>query len=105
MQEAVEPRPRRRRQRFHSIHLKHINPLPNGLENIFAGFNHVLVVELNDEGLYGYGQLGRDAPRPLLRPEDPGHQQDRRPHLEGERKSWNAPARRGRQPQNRFHFP
>jgi 2-oxoglutarate ferredoxin oxidoreductase subunit alpha len=40
-----------------SIHLKHLNPLPNGLENIFAGFNHVLVVEMNDEGLYGYGQL------------------------------------------------
>ncbi len=41
-----------------SIHLKHINPLPNGLENIFSGFNHVLVVEMNDEGLYGFGQLG-----------------------------------------------
>jgi 2-oxoglutarate/2-oxoacid ferredoxin oxidoreductase subunit alpha len=41
-----------------SIHLRHINPLPPGLENIFAGFNHVLVVEMNDEGLYGYGQLG-----------------------------------------------
>jgi len=40
-----------------SIHIKHINPLPNGLEEIFAGFNHVLVVEMNDEGLYGYGQL------------------------------------------------
>lgn len=40
-----------------SIHIKHISPLPNGLENIFAGFNHVLVVEMNDEGLYGYGQL------------------------------------------------
>ncbi|HZV33605.1 MAG TPA: 2-oxoacid:acceptor oxidoreductase subunit alpha [Verrucomicrobiae bacterium] len=40
-----------------SIHLRHLNPLPNGLENIFAGFNHVLVVEMNDEGLYGYGQL------------------------------------------------
>lgn len=40
-----------------AIHLKHINPLPNGLENIFAGFNHVFVVEMNDEGLYGYGQL------------------------------------------------
>ena len=41
-----------------SLHLRHINPLPNGLENIFAGFNHVLVVEMNDEGLYGFGQLG-----------------------------------------------
>ena len=41
-----------------SLHIKHIFPLPNGLENIFSGFNHVLVVEINDEGLYGYGQLG-----------------------------------------------
>jgi 2-oxoglutarate ferredoxin oxidoreductase subunit alpha len=40
-----------------SIHLRHISPLPNGLENIFSGFNHVLVVEINDEGIYGYGQL------------------------------------------------
>ncbi len=40
-----------------SLHIKHLNPLPNGLENIFAGFNHVFVVEMNDEGLYGYGQL------------------------------------------------
>jgi 2-oxoglutarate ferredoxin oxidoreductase subunit alpha len=40
-----------------AIHIRHINPLPNGLENIFAGFNHVLVVEMNDEGIYGYGQL------------------------------------------------
>ena len=41
-----------------SVHLKHINPLPPGLENIFSGFNHILVVEMNDEGLYGFGQLG-----------------------------------------------
>ncbi len=41
-----------------SIHLRHINPLPNGLENVFSGFTHVFVVEMNDEGLYGYGQLG-----------------------------------------------
>src|ERR1043166_8525666 len=40
-----------------SLHLKHLNPLPPGLENIFSGYNHVLVVEMNDEGLYGYGQL------------------------------------------------
>src|SRR5271170_7792688 len=40
-----------------SIHVRHINPLPPGLENIFSGFNHVLVVEMNDEGLYGFGQL------------------------------------------------
>src|SRR4051812_27038665 len=40
-----------------SIHIKHISPLPPGIENIFAGFNHVFVVEMNDEGLYGFGQL------------------------------------------------
>jgi 2-oxoglutarate ferredoxin oxidoreductase subunit alpha len=41
-----------------SLHIKYLNPLPPGLENIFSGFNAVRVVELNDEGLYGYGQLG-----------------------------------------------
>jgi len=41
-----------------SIHLRHISPLPNGLENIFSGFSHILVVEINDEGIYGFGQLG-----------------------------------------------
>ena len=51
-------RARRRRQRLRSIHIRHINPLPTGLENIFSGFNHVFVVEMNDEGLYGFGQLG-----------------------------------------------
>jgi len=42
-----------------SLHIKYLNPLPPGLENIFAGFNHVFVVEMNDEGLYGTGQLGQ----------------------------------------------
>lgn len=40
-----------------AIHIRHINPLPNGLEKIFAKFARVFVVELNDEGLYGNGQL------------------------------------------------
>jgi 2-oxoglutarate ferredoxin oxidoreductase subunit alpha len=40
-----------------ALHLTHLHPLSNGLENIFGGFQHVLVVELNDEGFYGYGQL------------------------------------------------
>ena len=40
-----------------ALHIKYLNPMPNGLEKIFEAFNHVLVVELNDEGLYGYGQL------------------------------------------------
>ena len=40
-----------------AIHLRHLNPLPNGLEKIFAQFKRVIVVEMNDEGLYGHGQL------------------------------------------------
>ena len=40
-----------------SIHIRYLSPLPRGLENIFSGFHHVFVVEMNDEGLYGYGQL------------------------------------------------
>src|SRR5262245_5923339 len=40
-----------------SLTIKHINPLPNGLERVFDGFRHIFVVELNDEGIYGYGQL------------------------------------------------
>ena len=39
------------------VHLRHLHPLPNGLEEIFQAFRHVLVVEMNDQGLYGNGQL------------------------------------------------
>jgi 2-oxoglutarate ferredoxin oxidoreductase subunit alpha len=40
-----------------ALHIKYLNPLPPGLEDIFSGFNAIRVVEINDEGLYGYGQL------------------------------------------------
>ena len=50
-----------------ALHISYSIPLPPGLDNIFSGFNTILVVEMNDEGLYGYGQLGRPAARPLLR--------------------------------------
>ena len=40
-----------------ALHLRHLNPLPNGLDKIFKHFKRVIVAELNDEGLYGYGQL------------------------------------------------
>jgi len=57
IQEAVD-RARAAGDSVSSLHIKHLNPLPPGLENIFSGFSAVLVVEMNDEGLYGYGQLG-----------------------------------------------
>ena len=40
-----------------ALHLRHISPLPENLERIFANFERVFVVEMNDQGLYGYGQL------------------------------------------------
>lgn len=39
------------------LHLRHIHPLPNGLESIFKLFHRIVVIEINDEGLYGFGQL------------------------------------------------
>ena len=39
------------------IHVMHLHPLPPGLGDIFLRYKTVLVVEMNDEGLYGYGQL------------------------------------------------
>jgi len=40
-----------------AIHIGNINPLPNSLDQIFENYEHVVVVEMNDEGLYGMGQL------------------------------------------------
>ncbi len=57
IQEAVD-RARAAGDSVSAVHLKHLNPLPPGLENVFSGFNTIRVVEMNDEGLYGYGQLG-----------------------------------------------
>ena len=56
IREAVE-KGRAQGQAISALHLKHIHPLPNGLEKIFAGFRYVFVVEMNDGGLYGHGQL------------------------------------------------
>ena len=39
------------------LQLRHIHPLDHGLEEIFVRYQHILVVEINDEGLYGFGQL------------------------------------------------
>ncbi len=44
-------------EKMGAIHLRHIHPLPNGLENIFAKFKRIVVVEMNDQGIYGFGQL------------------------------------------------
>src|SRR5436190_3189680 len=40
-----------------ALHLRHLHPLPNSLEKVFAKFKRFVVVEMNDQGLYGFGQL------------------------------------------------
>jgi 2-oxoglutarate ferredoxin oxidoreductase subunit alpha len=50
----------RARKEGHSVsamHLKYLNPLPEGLDRLMADFQRICVVEMNDSGLYGYGQL------------------------------------------------
>ncbi|MGA3171788.1 MAG: 2-oxoacid:acceptor oxidoreductase subunit alpha [Chthoniobacteraceae bacterium] len=48
---------RERGESISALSLRHVNPLPNGLERIFARFKRVVVVEMNDMGIYGFGQL------------------------------------------------
>lgn len=40
-----------------AIHLRHLHPMPSGLDAIFDKFKKVVVVEMNDYGPYGMGQL------------------------------------------------
>jgi 2-oxoglutarate ferredoxin oxidoreductase subunit alpha len=56
IREAVD-RARSLGESVSALHIRHISPLPNGLDMIFSKFQTVVVVEMNDEGLYGFGQL------------------------------------------------
>lgn len=56
IREAVE-RARAAGESVSSMHLRYLMPLQPGIKEIMDGFHHVFVVEINDEGLYGYGQL------------------------------------------------
>ena len=44
-------------EKIGALHLRHIHPLPNGLEKIWPKFKRIVTVEMNDQGLYGFGQL------------------------------------------------
>ena len=44
-------------QAISALKLRHISPLPKGLEEIFSRFKKIYVVEMNDGGVHGYGQL------------------------------------------------
>jgi 2-oxoglutarate ferredoxin oxidoreductase subunit alpha len=44
-------------EKIGAIHFRHLHPLPNGLEKIWPKFKRIVVVEMNDLGVYGYGQF------------------------------------------------
>lgn len=48
---------RAKQYKVSSVHIRHLHPLAPGLGDVFDRFEHVLVAELNDEGVYGHGQL------------------------------------------------
>ena len=39
------------------IDMRHLHPMPAGLDTIFNRYQHVIVAEINDYGVYGFGQL------------------------------------------------
>src|SRR5438046_4407358 len=43
-------------EKMGALHLRHVHPLPNGLEKIFAKYKRIITVEMNDQGVYGLGQ-------------------------------------------------
>ena len=56
IQEAVD-KARAAGESVSALNIRYIQPLQPGIGEILEGFNHIFVVEINDEGLYGYGQL------------------------------------------------
>lgn len=40
-----------------AMHIRHLHPLPKGLDELLARYERIFVVEMNDRGLYGSGQL------------------------------------------------
>jgi 2-oxoglutarate/2-oxoacid ferredoxin oxidoreductase subunit alpha len=56
IREAVE-RARGLGKRISALHLRHLHPLPEGFASIFDRFADIAVVEMNDQGVYGFGQL------------------------------------------------
>src|SRR4051812_43360496 len=44
-------------EKIGAIHFGHLHPLPDGLEKVWAKFKRIVVVEMNDQGVYSYGQF------------------------------------------------
>jgi 2-oxoglutarate ferredoxin oxidoreductase subunit alpha len=50
-------RAREHGEKIGALHFRHLHPLPNGVEKIFPKFKRIVVVEMNDQGVYGFGQF------------------------------------------------
>ena len=83
IQEAVD-RARAAGDSVSSIHLKHISPLPQRLGKYFLRLQPRARRRDERRRALRLRPACRLAARALLRPEDPRHQQDRRPDLQGE---------------------
>jgi len=55
--DAVKRAREETKEKVGALHLRHVHPLPNGLEKIWPRFKRVVTIEMNDQGIYGYGQL------------------------------------------------
>jgi hypothetical protein len=44
-------------EKIAALHFRHLHPLPNGLEKVWSKFKRIVVVEMNDQGVYGFGQF------------------------------------------------
>lgn len=56
IKEAVD-RLRSEGHQVSQLAIRHIHPLNPNLDEVFSRFKHVLVPEINDPGMYGFGQL------------------------------------------------
>lgn len=56
IKESVE-RLRSEGHKVGSITMRHMHPMPAKLDTIFNRYKHVVVTEINDSGVYGFGQL------------------------------------------------
>ena len=74
-------------EKIGAIHLRHVHPLPNGLEKIFAKFKRIVDGRDERSGPLRVRPARHHFARALLRTENSERHQDRRSHLPCERNS------------------
>jgi len=56
IEEAVDQL-RKEGMEISSLHVRYLSPLQKGIDKVMERFKHVFVAEMNDSGIYGFGQL------------------------------------------------